>query len=240
MLAFCGDCNNLYSILRVNHIINKVTAVAVKDFRSEVRSRYGITALGLFVVTTVVLIALSAADEVLRKPIASALMWVLMVFTSITGLGRGFISEEERGTSLFLRLNASPAAVYFGKLFFNCLLSLTSNLLAAILFLFFLRIESAWSFVLLMLTVTIGSAGLSSVFTIISAIVAKAGTRNALLPVLAFPLLVPIIMPGVDAMLMAFAGLPISEAAGNILFILSYSGIVTVIGYFVFDVIWSE
>lgn len=224
----------------MDRVLTGITAVAVKDIRSEARTRYGITALGLFVLTTVALIAFSTSDEYLRNPIASAMLWVLMVFTAITGLGRGFITEEERGTALFLRLNVSPAAVYFGKLTFNSLLGLSANLIAAVFFLLFLRVEPAWSAVLLILTVTIGSVGLSCVLTIISAIVAKAGTRNTLLPVLSFPMLVPIIMPGVDTMLMAFAGMPLADATGNLIFIVSYSGIVTLIGYFVFDIIWLD
>ncbi|MBI2794615.1 MAG: heme exporter protein CcmB [Ignavibacteria bacterium] len=224
----------------MDRVLTRITAVAVKDLRSEARTRFGITALGLFILTTVALIAFSTSDEILRKPIASAMLWVLMVFTAFTGLGRSFISEEERGTALFLRLNASAEAVFFGKLMFNCLLSLSANLLAAILFLFFLSIEASWSAGLIILTVTIGSVGLSSVLTIISAIVAKAGSRNTLLPALSFPMLVPIIMPGVDSMLMAFAGMPLADAAGDLVFILSYAGIVTLIGYFVFDIIWSD
>jgi len=220
--------------------LKSISAVVLKDVHSEFRNRYGITALGLFVVSAVALVMFAVADETLQNPIAAAMLWVLMFYTALTGLGRGFVSEEERGTSLFLRLNAPSSSIYTGKLVINILLSTASNLSALTLFLVFLPVASTWNVLTLVTSVLVGSSGLASVITIVSAIVAKAGTRNALLPVLSFPMLVPIIMTGVNAMLMGFAGLSVGEAGGDLLFMLSYSGLVVLISFFVFDEIWHD
>ena len=56
-------------------------AVVVKDIRSETRTRYGLTAIGLFVVTAVVLVAFASADEPMPRPIAAGVLWVVMFFT---------------------------------------------------------------------------------------------------------------------------------------------------------------
>jgi heme exporter protein B len=220
-------------------LFTSIAAVAGKDIRSEVRTRYGITALGLFVITTVSLVVFAIADESVHRPLAAALIWVIMFYTSMTGLGRAFISEEERGTSLFLRLQAPTMAVYFGKLLVNIALALVSNVLAiALIAIFMPSISIGWTVVLT--SVIIGSIGLASVLSIVSAIVAKAGTRNPLLPVLAFPLLVPLIMPGVNAVLAGLAGLSLTESMGDILLMTSYAGLVIVASVFVFDVVWTE
>ena len=149
-------------------------AVAGKDFRSEMRTRFGVTALGLFVVTAVSLVVFAIADEPLRKPVAAALVWVIMFYTAMTGLGRAFISEEERGTSLFLRLNARPLDVYLGKLLVNTALSLSANILATVLVLLFLPSVVVGDWSTLIATVVVGSVGLAAVLSIVSAIVAKA------------------------------------------------------------------
>lgn len=67
-------------------------AVFRKDLQSEVRTRYGITTLALFVVTVVSLLAYSTAEEPLGRPIVAGVIWILMFFTAMSGLGRSFMS----------------------------------------------------------------------------------------------------------------------------------------------------
>lgn len=215
-------------------------AVLNKDLRSEVRTRYGITTLALFVVTVVSLLAYATAEEPLAKPIIAGVIWILMFFTAMSGLGRGFMSEEERGTSLYLRLSAPTSSVYWGKLAGNLVFSLLSNLALILLFLILMPLVQVGSLGLLLLTVVLGSCGLATIVTITSAIVAKAGSRNALLPVLSFPLLLPLVMPGIQATLYALAGLGIAEAWGDISVMIAQTGIVAVVSWLVFGVLWEE
>jgi len=221
-------------------LISITLAVAERDLRGELRTRFGITALGLFVVTTVSLIVFALAEEPLQRPVAAAIIWVIMFYTAMTGLARAFISEEERGTALFLRLNAPGLAVYFGKLVVNVVMSLLANILATSLVLLFISSIVVGDWLVLSCTVAIGSIGLAAVLSIISAIVAKAGTRNPILPALSFPLLVPLLMPGVNALLAGLAGLTLREASGDLLLMTSYTGLVIIASVFVFDFIWQE
>lgn len=215
-------------------------AVLRKDLLSEARTRYGVTSLTLFVVTTVTLIALSTADEAVPRPVHAAMVWVVLFFTAITGLARGFVAEEERGTSLYLRLSTPPMSVYVGKLVGNVLLSTTSNFLVIILMALLLPSLTIGSIALLLIVVIVASIGLAAVTTITSAIVAKAGAKQALLPILAFPVLLPLIMPGVQATLMAFAGMPLADAASDIGLMVAHTGIVSVVGALLFDTVWRD
>lgn len=215
-------------------------AVLRKDIRSEIRTRYGITSLLLFVVTAVTLIAVSTADEVIPRPVASAVLWVVMFFTSMTGLARGFVSEEERGTSLYLQLSAPPLAVYFGKLTGNIALSLVSNLLIVLLLTLLIPTISIGSAGLLLLVVLIASIGLATVTTITSAIVAKAGSKQALLPILAFPVLLPLVMPGIQATLIALAGLTLADAWGDVGLMIAHTGIIATVGALLFESVWRD
>ncbi len=215
-------------------------AVFRKDLQSEVRTRYGITTLALFVVTVVSLLAYSTAEEPLGRPIVAGVIWILMFFTAMSGLGRSFMSEEERGTSLYLRLSAPTSSIYWGKLAGNVLFSILSNLALILLLLILMPLVQVGSLLLLFAIVVLGSFGLASVVTITSAIVAKAGTRNALLPVLSFPLLLPLVMPGIQATLIALAGLTLADAWGDVSFMIAHTGIVTVVSWLVFGVLWEE
>jgi len=86
----------------------------------------------------------------------------------------------------------------------------------------------------------VGSLGLAAVITITSAIVAKAGTRNALLPILSFPILLPLVMPGIGATLTAMAGLTIADVMPDLLLMISHTGIVVIVSALVFEVIWCD
>jgi len=199
------------------------------------------SALLLFVVTTVTLVVFAAASEPMPRPIAAAVLWIVMFTTAMTGLGRCFVAEEERGTSLLLRMSATPSHIYAGKLLGNIVQALVANLAAALLFIFFLSDTiTVGNPTLLVLVVSTGSIGMATALTVISAIVAKAGSRNALLPVLSFPILVPLLLPGVNAMIYGLAGLSVAEAMPDILLMLSYTGILVVVSYLVFEVLWCD
>ncbi|MCO6465344.1 MAG: heme exporter protein CcmB [Bradyrhizobiaceae bacterium] len=220
--------------------LRRTLAVFQKDLQSELRTRYGITALLLFVVVTVTLVVLSAADEPIPPPIVSAVLWVIMCFTAMTGLGRGFISEEERGTALFLRMNSTPLAVYAGKLLINIALAVITNFLGVCMLFLFMSRTSVGSWLMLLMITVVGSIGLAVVLTIVSALVAKAGSRSPLLPVLSFPILVPILMLGTKATLVALAGMEFADLASDLQLILVYTGLLVVVSTLLFDVLWSE
>jgi heme exporter protein B len=90
-------------------------AVVIKDVQSELRTRYALNALLMFVVTSVATILFALRDDELNLEILSGMFWVVIFFTAMSGLSRIFVSEEERGTTLTLQLVASPSVVYFGK-----------------------------------------------------------------------------------------------------------------------------
>ena len=100
-------------------------AIVLKDLRSELRTRYALNALVMFVVTTVAIILFALRGDQPTTTVLAGMFWVVVFFSAMSGLSRAFVSEEERGTTLTLQLIAPPTAVYFGKLFFNVLLTLT-------------------------------------------------------------------------------------------------------------------
>jgi heme exporter protein B len=218
----------------------RAAAVIEKDLRSELRTRYGLTALALFVVTAVSLVVFSVGEEPLPKPLMVAITWIVMLFTSMTGLGRAFVSEEERGTSLFLRLTTTPQAVFLGKLVVNIVWSVTTNALALLLLSVMVPAMSAGRVDVLAIVVLAGSIGMAAVMTIVSAIVAKAGARNAVLPVLSFPLLLPVLIPGSDATLLAMAGFGFGDVLSSLGIMFAYTGLVIIVSWLVFEVIWCD
>lgn len=219
---------------------NKSIAVFRKEIAMEFRSRIALSALFLFMVITISTIAFTTAGERIEKYIASALLWIVLFFGSMTGLSRTFVMEEERGTSLLLKLSSRPIEVFFGKLLFTLTLSMSLSVLGAGLFLFFLPSLIIGNMMLYWIMVIILSVCMASAITAIAAIISKANGKGALFPVLSFPVLLPPALLGIEALSMAIHGANISEAGSTIIVLLSYAGIMISVSSLLFEFIWNE
>ena len=221
-------------------LLRQTLAVARKDFRSELRTRYALNSLGMFVVITVAVMAFSIGLERLGSGIAAALIWVSMFFTAVTGLGRSFISEEERGTTLLLRLTLPSTPVYFGKLLVNVVLSLASNLLLSILFLVMMggaEVKAPGAF---LVVVALSSIGFACALTIIAALIARSGSKGALYPVLGFPVILPLVILGVDLLRRSMSGIALVKMTDDILLLILYIAALLLVSYLLFDLVWKE
>ncbi|MGH2566942.1 MAG: heme exporter protein CcmB [Bacteroidota bacterium] len=215
-------------------------ALLLKDTQSELRTRYAVNALLMFVVTAAVIVQLAIRSEQPSSSVLSGLFWVVVFFAAMSGLSRTFVSEEERGTSMTLQLVASPSVVYFGKLFFNVLLSLVVNLTITLLFTVVFPGFVVQTLGTFLLTVLLGSLGLASASTILAAIIAKANTKGTLYPVLAFPILIPLLMTTMQSTTRALEGEPFAAAAGEYQVLISYIMVITAGSYLLFDYVWKD
>lgn len=217
-----------------------IAAVFEKDAKSELRSRYAISAVLLFILTTITILLIGTKGESVESGLAAGLIWVVMFFSSMMGLSRAFVSEEERGTSFLLRLSVSSASVYFGKLIYNVILSLLLNSLAVVLFFLFIANLSIHFFDIFILSHILGSIGIAAASTIISSIISKANTKGALFPVLSFPIVLPLIFIGIEATRISLDGLDNGNAANDIQLMFAYCGIVISLSYILFDIVWKD
>ncbi len=216
-------------------------AIFEKDIKLELRARYAINMLLLFALGALVVMAFAVGPTPLSARVQAALLWTVLLFAAAVGLGRAFISEEERGTILLLQLNLRPGAVYAGKLLVNFVLLLALNIVAVGAFAVLLRVQVAWPG-LLALTLLLGSVGLAGATTLLSALIARAaGGRGALLPVLLFPVLVPLLLSAVEA---TRSALLVAEgwatAADELLTLTGFGGAVITAAILLFDYIWLD
>ena len=97
----------------------KAYALFKKDLHSELRTRYAVNSLVMFIIVAISVILFSIGNERISQSLTGGLFWVVIFFSAMSGLARAFVSEEERGTTLTLQLIASPSTVFSGKLLFN-------------------------------------------------------------------------------------------------------------------------
>ncbi|HEY1015593.1 MAG TPA: heme exporter protein CcmB [Herpetosiphonaceae bacterium] len=219
-------------------------AVAGKDVRIELRSRYALNAMLLFAVTTVVVVSFRlgplgvSRDERAASTLA-VLLWVAIFFAALNGLARAFVREEETRTAPALRLAAPPLAVYLGKLLVNLgLLALLETLVATLfIVLMNLRVSQPG---LLAAVLALGGIGLAGATTIIAALVAKADGRNSLFAVLAFPLLLPLLVAAVEVTELALAGGGWSEAWPGLRLLAAYGSAQLLSSLLLFETTWES
>jgi heme exporter protein B len=202
----------------VNRFLMQLWIVAEKDLRVELRTRERFAAMGAFVVLTALLFNY-AVDRTVVHPgrIAAGLIWMTLVLAGLLGLGRTFELEKEDGA--FQGLLAAPLpreALYLGKVLSNAVLLSVVTLLTVAVFALFYQVQLPRNPFPLAGVLLLGVLGFAALGTLFSGITAGTRMGETLLPVLLFPLLVPVVMFGSSATATLLSGFPASEVVGNL------------------------
>lgn len=220
--------------------IRAAGAVFLKDWRSELRTRYAISALGMFILTTVSIVLFSLGSEGASVDALSGMLWVVIFFSAMSGLSRTFVAEEERGTSMTLQLHTPPGAVFAGKLLFNAVLVVALTVLAVLLYAGFINGFVVKSYAIFAVTILLGALGFAAAATIIAAIIARASTKGTLYPVLSFPIMLPLLLTVINATRLAAEGAVFEEAYGEFHILISYIVVVVTVSFLVFEYVWKD
>ena len=220
--------------------ISATLTIFKKDLRSELRTRYALNALIMFVITTLSIILFAIGNESVSPELLSGILWIIIFFSTMSGLSRSFVSEEERGTVMTLHLIARPLTIYFGKLLFNLILLGALNVFTVLLYLLFVSGFTVSNYLIFNITILLGTLGLASASTIIAAIIAKANTKGTLYPVLSFPILLPLLLTVINATKLSVEGAAFIDAVGDFQVLISYLVVITTISYLLFEYIWKE
>ena len=222
--------------------IGLVWAIAHKDLLVEFRTLERLTAMGAFVVLIGVLFNFSIDTTVVQpQDIAAGLIWMTIIFGGMLGMGRTFSLEEQDGALTGILQSPIPLdALYLGKVLGNfVLLSMMVALVFGVFGMFF-GLTFAGSLVSLVGVVASGVLGFVALTTLFSAMTTRSSMGEGLLPVLIFPLLVPIIVNGTTATNRLFAGRPFAEVDGNLRMLAAFAIGSTVVCAWLFRFVIEE
>jgi heme exporter protein B len=229
----------------VSDFVSEAGAVFVKDTLSELRSKVAISGVLLFAATALALVSfstgkLAGVPETLKASLKSALLWIVLFFSAMSGLARVFVKEEDTRTAAALRLCARPTVVYAGKLLFNIVLLAAVAVVVVPAFVALMEPAIArWD--LFLGTVLAAVIGLAGAATIVAAIVAKASTRGSLFVVLAFPLLLPLLVSAVNGSRGAMIGATrVAESQAHLVVLACYTVAMITASLMLFPFVWEE
>jgi heme exporter protein B len=173
------------------NLLSQTKALFLKEVRLELRQKYAISGILLYVISTVFVVYITLGGEV-GGAIWAALFWIIVLFASVNAVAKSFVQESEKRQLYYYSL-VSPTAVILSKMIYNSLLLLILCFLAwgGLSFVLNNPVKDNWLF---SQTLILGSIGFSITFTFISAISAKANQSATLMAILSFPVIIPILI----------------------------------------------
>jgi heme exporter protein B len=186
-------------VLGTGSYFRAVSAVASKDLAAELRSRELISAMLVFSMLVMMIFYFALElDPKTRNTIAAGVLWVTFAFAGTLGLNRSMAIEKDRGCLDGLLLApVDRSAIYFGKVISNLAFMFIVEVIVLPIYSFLYNIN------LLNLgligVILLGSVGYTAVGTLLSTMTIQARTRDVLLPILLFPVVIPVLVAAVKA-----------------------------------------
>lgn len=156
----------------------------------ELRQKYAFYGILLYIVSTVFVINLMMGKP--EENIWNALFWVIQLFVSINAIAKSFM-QENRGRLLYFYSLVHPRSFIAAKLLYNVLLMSIMTIIALVCCIMFLGnpIINIWYFIGVIM---LGGISLSLLFTMLAAIAAQANQNAALMAIMGFPIMLPLLM----------------------------------------------
>lgn len=207
-----------------------------KDLRIELRKKESLVSMAFF--GALILVILNIASGVGKQIDAEAgagILWVAILFSSVLGLGRVFAREKENGCVAALLISpVSPGEIFVAKALVNFSLMLLAELvLVPVFFVLFGAKLSGGPLALLPILLLV-NFGFSATGTLISAISAGTRRNEVLLPILLFPLLLPLTALAVKATSAALAAKPFAALLDQLEPMAAFCVVFAAAGYLLF------
>lgn len=222
--------------------IRKIVVFILKDFKNEFRTKELFSSMFTFSLLVIVIFnfSFSFSKELLNKAVPSFL-WISFIFAGVLGLSRSFSIEKEndaiKGTIL---TPTSSMVLYFSKFLSNLVFLLLMEALIVPLFIIFFNYNMSASVTDLAFIIIAGTAGFVSVGTLFSAMSINTRLREVILPILLFPIILPLIINSIRATQAVLNGESLGKVWYSIELILAFDLIFILVSSLVYEYVTEE
>jgi heme exporter protein B len=220
--------------------LRSIAAIVWKDLAAEFRSRELIGAMLVFAALVILIFNFALELDIrTREAVTSGVLWVTFAFAGTLGLNRSMAIEKDRGCLDGLLLApVDRSAIFFGKAIGNLFFMLIVE--AIILPMYSVLYNVNLFQPGLILVILLGSIGYTAVGTLLASMAVQARTRDVLLPILLFPVLIPLLLAAVKASNGFLLGFEMAEIMPWINVMIAYDVIFIAVAFMVFDFIVEE
>jgi len=220
--------------------IKAVAAIVWKDLAAEFRSRELLSAMLVFSLLVILIFNFALELDIkTRQSVTAGVLWSTFAFAGTLGLNRSMAIEKDRGCLDGLLLApVDRSAIYFGKVISNLAFMLIVE--AIVLPVYSILYNTNLFKPGLLMVILLGSIGYSAVGTLLSAMSVQTRTRDILLPILLFPVVIPVLLAAVKASEGFLNGSELSEILFPINLLIAYDIIFIAVSFMVFDNVVEE
>jgi heme exporter protein B len=215
-------------------------AILRKDLSVEWRSRQLLMAMLVFSVLVILIFNFALElDARLRAEVSAGVLWATFAFAGTLGLNRSMAIEKEHSSLDGLLLApVDRSAIYFGKTMANMVFMLVVELFTLPIYAVLYNVNLFAPG--LLIVIILGSWAYSAIGTLLAAMAAQARNRELLLPVLLFPVVIPVLVSAVRASTGILDGLELAYIWPSLNMIIAFGLIMPVLGYMFFDFIVED
>ena len=213
-------------------------ALIKKEFLLEFRQKSTIGGVLVYVIGTIFVSALCFKGK-LDKPTWNALFWVITLFTSVTISGKSFL-KETGGQALFNFIHYSPQQFIISKILYNMVFMLCLSFVTFFFYAFFIKNEVE-NLSLFFIVLILASTGLAGVLSLMSAISSKASGNFAIMSILSFPVIMPLILVVIRLSKQAVDGIEWAGVGLDFIVILGALNVLTLaLSFLLFPYLWRD
>ncbi len=227
-------------LVQKSTFLRAIAAVVWKDLAAEIRSREMLSAMLVFALLVILIFNFALELDVqARTNVTSGVLWVIFSFAGTLGLNRSMAMEKDRGCLDGLLLApVDRSAIYFGKATGNLVFMLVVEIIVLPVYSLLYNVNLFQPG--LVLVILLGSIGYVAVGTLLSTMSVQTRSRDMLLPILLFPLVIPILVAAVKASGGYLTGADMSEIVPWLNLLLVYDVVFTSIAFMVYDAVVEE
>jgi heme exporter protein B len=217
-----------------------VAAVVWKDLRAEFRSRELFSAMLVFSLLIILIFNFALELDIkTRQSVTAGVLWATFAFAGTLGLNRSMAIEKDRGCLDGLLLApVDRSAIYFGKMISNLAFMLIVEMIVLPIYSVLYTVNLFQPG--LLLVILLGSIGYVSVGTLLAAMSVQTRTRDILLPILLFPVVIPVLLAAVKASSGFLTGAEFADILLPVNLLIAYDIIFIAVAFMVFDNVVEE
>lgn len=218
-------------------MLKNIISLIKKDFLLEVRHKSGFSGVMIYALASIYICYLAFRQNV-DSTVWNSLLWIIILFAATNAVARSFLGESKE-RHLFYYTLLDPRAVIISKTIFNFLMLLLITFINVFAFMVLLGNPVA-DFPMFTLGLTLGVCAVSSVLTLVSALASKAENSSALMAILGFPLLIPLLITAIRFSKNAIEGMERSVNQPYLIILIALNLLVFALSFLLFPYLWRD
>jgi heme exporter protein B len=226
--------------LVAKRMLKEIKALIDKEIRLELRQKYALNGMILYVVSTVYVCYLSfrLKSNQIDKITWNTLFWIILLFTATNAIAKSF-TQERFGRLLYYYTLANPVAIIISKILYNTLLMLVLALVGFGVYAVIMG-NPVGDIGMYLVSIVLGAIGFASSLSMVAGIASKAENNATLMAILSFPIIIPMLIMLLKISKNALDGLDRGSSLDEVLTLLAIDAIVLVLSVILFPYLWRS